>query len=259
MPPGDSDDSRKGTLDPHVITLRIEGASHAPESRATIVGRDMAANDPSVPPVVALLVDMKRESTANFRDINTKIDDLAEKVDAVRDDQANLRERVARVETNDKRDAEERAAFGPGGTGRFQVPDMRPPHPSSSGFGTPAPTPAIAFSPTISVGGNAGGSVERPGMDTERTRRSIAPSITSLVSKALQSRVTQLALLACAAISGGVVRHLMSPTPTVQFVTIPASQPTEVVTQPVVVAPVVTAIASTVLDAGSPPPVRRTK
>jgi hypothetical protein len=258
-PPDDRDKTQPSTLEPHVITLRIEGAGHAVEPRARIDRQHMT--DPNVPPVVQLLVDMRRETNESISGLHTKVDKLAENISDVRDEHADLRERVAKVETkvetNDKRDAEERAAaFASGGTGRYPAvsAEGRPPQSSSPIIATP--TPAIAFN----IGANAGGDLrigQQPAQEVTPRRHSLAPpSVVAWFAKIVQSRVVHVMALACAAIGGGFAHHLLSPpamAPEVRYVTVPAPQPV-VADVPVVVAPPVVTPATTVPlpDAGRP-------
>jgi hypothetical protein len=259
-PPDDRDKSQPSTLEPHVITLRIEGAGHVTEPRARIDRQHM---DPTVPPVMQLLLDMRKETGDGFEKLHKKVDTLAEKLDDVRDEHADLRERVAKVETNDKRDAEERAAFAAGGTGRFHVAPMegpRPPQPSSPMLATPSPTPAIAFN----IGANAGGDLRigsttqsSPSHEGSQKRHSVAPpSVMAWLDKAARSRVLHIGLLACAAVGGGFAHYLLSPPPpppTIQYVTVPAPQAAATGLPAPAASPVVTpapSTTSTAIDAG---------
>jgi hypothetical protein len=205
----------------------------------------MAADDH----VLSLLVEMRREQREGLSAIDSKVakvdgkvERMAEKFDEMRDEHADLRERVAKVEANDERDAEQRAVaaagWGPNGTGRFAA--LPPAHPEQM----VQPTPGIAFSPHINIGGNmaasAVGAVTSGGSGA-RGSTSKRPSVPPLqwLRKAAQSGTGKVVALAIAACGGAVLRHVASPMPETKIVTVPVEVPpaaTATATAPIVYA-----------------------
>jgi len=210
--------------------------------------------------LLGLLTQMRREQNEGLESIHGKIEKvdarvekMAEKVDEVRDDHADLRERLAKVEANDKRDAEERA-WGPSGTGRYAV------LPATGPVVVPTPPPGIAFSPHINIAGataTGGAAAATAAPARSNSKRPSRPPALEWLGKVSSSAAGKAAGLAIAACAGALVHLLATPAgPVAHLGPTPPPPPIE--------SPPPTAMATTTVyafqsqapnfDGGSPPP-----